>query len=154
MTAPQTQARPQPAPSQASTLLVKDLMTTRVLTIRMDETVGTAKTMFDHKRFHHLIVMDKVTVVGVVSDRDILKVLSPFIGGNMEQPRDRTTLERRIHQIMTRTVVTIRPNETAQAAAQKMQRERVSCLPVVDERMSLLGLVTIRDFLRLAARQS
>jgi len=151
MNASQTQAGQ--ATTHVSTLLVKDLMTTRVLTIRMDETVETAKAMFDDKRFHHLVVMDKVAVVGVVSDRDILKVLSPFIGGNMEQPRDRTTLERHIHQIMTRTLVTIDPNETARAAAQKMQRERVSCLPVVDEKMSLLGLVTIRDFLRLAARQ-
>jgi len=140
------------ATSAKKVLAVRDLMRTNVMTIRMDESVRTAKTMFDEKFFHHLVVMEKVTVVGVISDRDILKELSPFIGGTQEQPRDLTTLDKRIHQIMTRDLVTIGPDESAQEAARTMMRSRVSCLPVVDENMGLLGLITIRDFVSFVAR--
>ena len=139
-------------PSTAE-LHVRDIMTTRVLTVGMDDSIMAAKNLFDRERFHHAVVIDRKQVVGVLSDRDILKAISPFVNSEwMERPQDHATLRRRVHQIMVRDPVTIGPDETAASAARLMLAERVSCLPVVDEGRSLLGIVTIRDFAAWAAK--
>ena len=128
-------------------MFVRDIMTTRVHTVDMDDPMLTAKRLFDREHCHHAVVMQRNRVFGVVSDRDILKVISPFVGNRMmERSQDLNTLKKRVHQIMSRDLVTIGPDETIVEAADKMLSERVSCLPVVDESRSLLGIVTIRDF--------
>ena len=140
------------SPSRQSVGTVRDIMTTPVYSINMDASIREAKVLFDKKRFHHAIVLQRKRVVGVLSDRDVLKVISPFIGNRMMQrSQDLSTLKQRIHQIMTRAPVTINPDATVAEAAQKMLTERVSCLPVVDEDMHPVGIVTIRDFLPWAA---
>ena len=96
--------------------------------------------------------MENNEVSGVVSDRDILKTISPFVGNRlMERTQDLSCLRKRVHQIMSRTPVTVRADESIAEAAKKVLRKKVSCLPVVDEDGSLLGIVTIRDFVSWAA---
>ncbi len=51
-------------------------------------------------------------------------------------------------------MVTIGQDETVAAAAARILSERVSCLPVVDDSRSLLGIVTIRDFVAWAVGTS
>ncbi len=70
-----------------------------------------------------------------------------FGGHNTYLSQDLSTLKQRIQQIMTRTLVTIDPDATVAEAARKMLTERVSCLPVVDEDIHSVGILTIRDFL-------
>jgi len=135
-----------PQPSVQPSPLVRDIMTTVIHTLHLDDSVHSAAQLFEKERFHHVIVLDKHRVFGVVSDRDILKSVSPFVGNPMmERPQDLGTLRKRIHQIMTRKPVTIGPDETVSAAAEKFLSHRVSCLPVVDEQGAILGIVTIRD---------
>ena len=64
--------------------------------------------------------------------------------------KDLNTLKKRVHQIMSRNLVTVTTDETIRAAADKMLRERVSCLPVVDDQESVVGIVTVRDFVAWA----
>lgn len=140
------------SPSRQSAAMVRDIMTTPVYSINMDASVRDAKALFDKRRFHHAVVLHRKRVVGVLSDRDVLKVVSPFIGNRMMQrSQDLSTLKQRIHQIMTRTLVTIDPDATVAEAARKMLTERVSCLPVVHDDMLAIGILTIRDFLPWAA---
>ena len=137
---------PQSLASQ-SVMHVRDIMTTPVHTVDMDDTMLTVMRLFDREHFHHVVVLERSRVLGVVSDRDILKVISPFVGKRMmERSQDLNTLKKRVHQIMSRDLVPIGPDETIAEAADKMLSERISCLPVVDESRSLLGIVTIRDF--------
>lgn len=130
-----------------SVTYVRDIMTTRVHTLKMDDPMLAAKRLFDGEHCHHAVVLERARVVGVVSDRDILKLVSPFVGNAMmERSQDLNTLKKRVHQIMSRDLVTTVPDETVTNAAEKMLLEGVSCLPVVDDSRSLLGIVTIRDF--------
>ena len=134
------------ASQQAAIKRVADVMTTLVHAVTLDDSIRSAKQLFDRHHFHHLVVLERQRVVGVVSDRDILKIISPFVGNRfMERNQDRSTLNKRIHQIMTRNLVTIGPDESLPSAGFKMLNERVSCLPVVDEHRKLLGILTIRD---------
>lgn len=131
-------------------MLVRDIMTTGVHTIDSEASVAEAKALFACEHFHHLIVVEDNTVVGVVSERDILNAISPFVGRIMERAWDVNTLKKRIHQIMTCGVVVIAPDDLAARAAEKMLEKGVSCLPVVDDEGSLQGIVTMRDFLAWA----
>ncbi len=126
---------------------VRDIMIARVSTLDMDDSMLAAKRLFDRERCHHAVVLERNHVCGVVSDRDILKAVSPFVGNTMmERSQDLNTLKKRVHQIMSRELVTTGPDVTVADAAKKMLSERVTCLPVVDESRILLGILTIRDF--------
>lgn len=56
----------------------------------------------------------------------------------------------RAHQIMTRNVVTVRPETTIVDAAGTMLKQHISGLPVIDDDGKLVGIVSQGDFLRRA----
>ncbi len=125
---------------------VRDIMTAQVHTLHLDDSLRTAASLFEREHFHHVVVLERGRVHGVVSDRDILKAISPFVGNPvLERPQDLSTLKKRVHQIMTRKPVTIGGDQSITAAADVMLTQRVSCLPVVDDDGKLLGIVTVRD---------
>lgn len=135
-------------------LIVRDVMTTPIETISMDDSVDTIRSLFETSHYHHLIVHgDDGLCVGVVSDRDLLKNISPFVGKMGERQEDRTLLKRRAHQIMTRQLVAVRPNTALRSAARVMLDHRISCLPVVDQAGHCIGIVTIRDIVRWAVSE-
>ena len=126
---------------------IADLMTTDVVTVSMDDTVAHVRELFQSHRFHHLVVVEDGKVVGVLSDRDLLKNMSPFVGRNDERAQDANLMQRRVHQIMTRRLVTVRPVTPAYEAAIILLDRGFSCVPVVDDDGGPVGIVTWRDLL-------
>lgn len=129
-------------------MLVEDVMSRHVITIEMDRSLNDVRRVFEAAPFHHLIVMDERRVVGVVSDRDLLENLSPFLGKMAERSQDLASINRRVHQIMTRHPRTVEPGCSVADAGGLMLRDRISCLPVVDEAGALVGIMTLRDVAR------
>ena len=123
-------------------------MTTRVVTIEMDDSLEVVRDIFKKVRFHHLLVVDNDRLVGIISDRDMLKAVSPFVGTMSETTRDRATLNKRAHQIMSHHPVTVRSSCTLQEAAELMLARGVSCLPITTVGGEVLGIVTWKDVLR------
>ncbi len=129
-------------------MLIRDIMTRHVAAVHMDETLRNIREAFEESKFHHLVVTDKGRIVGVISDRDLLKNVSPFVGNTwMERPQDRNTLTKKAHQVMHRHPVTVREDTTLFDAADLLLRENVTCLPVVNEDHHVIGIVTWRDLL-------
>lgn len=117
----------------------------------MDDTLKKAKGILESNRFHHLPVVDgKKRLSGIVSDRDILREVSPFIDKIAERTQDLNTLGRRVHQFMTRRVFTIALNAKVSEAIELMLLHTISCLPIVDEDRRVIAIVTTRDILRYA----
>jgi acetoin utilization protein AcuB len=107
------------------------------------------KRIFDSVKFHHLLVVDAgKKLCGVISDRDLLRALSPYIGTASENARDTATLKKRVHQIMTREPVTLPPEATVADAARLFLEHRVSCIPVVGPGFKAVGIVSWRDLLK------
>lgn len=127
---------------------VADIMSREPVTVGLDDDLTRVKELFELYRFHHLLVMTGGQLVGVVSDRDLLRATSPFIGRASERPQDVATLHRRVHQIMSRGLVTVPSDLPVQDAVRLMLAKRVSCLPVVEEDGTLVGILTWRDQLR------
>jgi acetoin utilization protein AcuB len=137
-------------------MVMRDIMTTRVVTIEMDDRLEVVKEIFDTMNFHHLLVRDEhERLSGVVSDRDLFRALSPYVGSAAETARDLATLNKRVHQIMTRHPITLQPHSTVAEAIHLLLANRISCIPIVDDEFKPVGIVSWRDLLRsLGAEES
>lgn len=129
-------------------MLIKEIMTTRVATVSMDDRLGVIKAIFEQAHFRHLLVLEDDVLVGVISNRDLLRALSPYLDTDAEMNRDTETLNRRAHQIMSRQPITISPDSSLPEAAAIMLEQHVSCLPVL-ENGALVGIVSWKDLLRV-----
>jgi acetoin utilization protein AcuB len=127
---------------------VAEIMSSRPITIGMDDSLRKIQELFQQHRFHHLMVVSGGRLRGVISDRDVLRRLSPFLQTAGAQRRDEATLELHAHQIMTRHPITVTPETDSQAAARVLIENSISCLPVVGAGDELVGVVTWKDLLR------
>jgi acetoin utilization protein AcuB len=125
-------------------------MTRHVITVSMDDSLRKVREVFESCRFHHLVVTEHGRVVGIISDRDLLKHISPFVGKISERTQDAHTLEKRVHQIMTRRLVWCSAQSTLGEAGRLMLDHTVSCLPVLDHAGHCVGILTMRDMLAWA----
>lgn len=122
-------------------------MSTRVVTIEMDDRLSVAKEIFENAPFHHLLVIEDDELQGVLSERDYLRALSPHVGNINETERDSETLQRRAHQVMSRNPVTIAPHKTLKEASRLMLEHDIGSLPVL-KRGEIVGIITWKDLLR------
>ena len=127
---------------------VEKIMSKRIVTVEMDDSLKVVKEIFDNVRFHHLLVVELGKLFGVVSDRDLLKALSPNIGTIVETTMDALTLKKRVHQIMTRKPVTLTPSAGIYDAIEIFNKHNISCIPVVDDENKPVGIISWRDILK------
>lgn len=131
-------------------LKVADVMSGRVATVKFDDTVMTVKGIFSRVRFHHLpVVDDDGRLIGILSDRDFLASVSPFVGTVNEQSRDIELMKRKVGLVMTRNPSSVTVGTDIIDAIRMMNEYKVSCLPViVPATKQLLGIVTWKDIVR------
>lgn len=128
-------------------ICVADIMTTRIVTIEMDDRLTLAKEIFDNVSFHHLLVVNnEEQLKGILSHRDFLRSLSPNIGTAAELLRDTETLQKRVHQVMTKNPFTIAPHCDINEASKLILDNNIGCLPVLDNN-TLIGIITWKDLL-------
>lgn len=134
-------------------VLVKHLMTSPVVSLFAEQTLPLADDIMRFKHIRHLpVVDDEGRLVGLVSHRDLLRAqISSLTGLTPEQRRARQE-EVRVHELMTRELWTVHPDTLASVAGQTMSDHRWGCLPVVDEKQVLVGILTERDFLKFAIK--
>jgi acetoin utilization protein AcuB len=130
------------------TMSVADVMSRHVVTVTPEQDIDAIRRLFDEHRFHHLLVVDGDRLVGVISDRDLLRATSPFIDTLAERPQDLATLRRRAHQIMSRRPIVARRDDSVAQAASAMLAHGVSCLPVVTCDGRVEGIVSWKDLMR------
>jgi acetoin utilization protein AcuB len=132
-------------------MLVRDLMTRDLVTVRADTPILEARTLMAKRRLRHLPVTDGDRLLGIITDRDI----------RLSLPSDATSLSvwelnyllarLTVGQAMTTLVIAIAPERDAREAAELMLGHKVGALPVVDGER-LVGIVTETDIVRLFAR--
>ena len=138
----------------------QDIMTQEVVCLSPDDTLATAIETMEAGRFRHMPIVDgQKRLMGIVSDRDVLRSL-PFVGGQRSSraagfrgrlfavDRRDTSLALPLRRVMRAKVVHVLPSCTIYDAAKMLHTLRVSCLPVVDEQKQLRGIVTVTDLMR------
>jgi len=137
----------------AKPICVADIMTSRVVTIEMDDRLSLAKEIFDNVSFHHLLVVDKGELSGILSYRDFLQALSPNIGTAAEVSRDTESLQKRVHQVMTHNPLTIAPHCDINQASRLILDHNIGCLPVLDNNI-IVGIITWKNLLNAYCTRS
>lgn len=127
---------------------IKDIMSRHVVTVPMDMDVYDLQKKFSDLKLHHLLVTDDKKLVGIISDRDILKCVSPYAGTVAEIERDSRTLRKKAHQIMTRNPITALKTDSIKKTGRIIIDKNIGCLPVVDTSGNLQGVVTWRDIFK------
>jgi acetoin utilization protein AcuB len=127
---------------------VGQIMSGHPVSVGLDDNLGAVKDIFDNAKFHHLLVVEDGKLFGVVSDRDLLRHISPNIGTNNYTVKDLDTLKKRVHQIVTRKPITLHPEATIQDAVDIFNNHRISCIPIVDNDNAPVGIMTWRDILK------
>jgi CBS domain-containing membrane protein len=131
-------------------MLVRDLMTPKVFSVRVDKKLLVAHEIMDWARVRHVPVVDaKNHLVGLISHRDLLRASIASVSTKV------AAVERRQHlwtitiaDVMTTDVQTIAPDAPVKEAARLMRLKRVGCLPVIAEER-LAGIITEYDLLKL-----
>ena len=124
---------------------VGQFMATDLFTLRPDDLVDLAASMMDWRHIRHVPVEnDQGQLVGLVTHRTLLRLLSR---GTQTQGNVPLT----VHEIMKTDPVTVSSTTPTLEAMEAMRRNKVGCLPVVDEGQ-LVGIVTSYDFLDASAR--
>ena len=127
---------------------VANIMSKRVVSVYMDDSLQSLRELFAATGFHHLVVVHDNKLQGIISDRDLLKAVSPFVDTISERMADRATLDKRAHQIMTREVITLSPESSIFTAIELFNSSKISCIPIVDEKSQPVGMVSWRDVMR------
>jgi len=126
-------------------------MSKNLITLEMDDDLGKAKAIFDQHKIHHILILNDKELAGIITDRDIYKHLSPTIGTKNETPRDNSMLQKKLHLIMNRNLTTTSENATLNEAVLLFYDNHISCLPVVNELMQPIGIISWRDILKVIA---
>lgn len=127
---------------------VQAFMTPNPVVVTMDDSLGKLKEIFDSHQFHHVLVVENNVLMGVVSDRDYLKAISPNVGKDIATRKELATLNKRVHQIMSRRPVTVCGTDSVQVAVDKFREHNVSCLPVLSGQERVIGILTWRNLLK------
>ena len=129
-------------------VLVRDYMSKRVVSISLDETLKLAEDIMSLGNIRHLPVVKGGKLVGVVSQRDLLRASLTSVLKHSKAVRDLFLESVHISEVMTRKVRTATPETPIEAAARMMLKNKIGCLPVVAEDGELAGLITDTDILR------
>jgi CBS domain-containing protein len=123
-------------------LTVADLMATGVIAVHPRTTVDDAYAEMHAAQVRHLAVVDdRQHLVGILSDRDLLRGIGQHRRG--KHP---------VAEFMTRDVVSIAPTARAREDAELLLERKIGALPVLGEGLALVGMITATDFLRVALK--
>jgi acetoin utilization protein AcuB len=133
-------------------MYVGRIMHTRLVTVAPETTLLKAKDIIAEKRINHLLVVDSnEKLIGLVSDRDVKQSwASPATTLSVHELNYLLT-QLTVEMIMVRKIITISPGTTIERAAQIMQENKISALPVM-EGDNLVGIITTTDVMEVLLR--
>ncbi len=112
----------------------EDITVRDVVTVNPDSSIETVQDIMRNESVSGLPVIENDKIVGIISKRDVRPIIKS--GAN-----------KKVKDIMTSDVVTIRENITPEEALDIAYENKVERLPVVDDEGALVGILTIKDIL-------
>jgi len=123
-------------------MIVKTILSAKgndVISIEPTATLETAvRTLADHRIGALLVLGPDRRVIGILSERDIVRVLAEQGAGALNQP---------LSQVMTRKVVTCNSSDTIGVIMERMTAGKFRHVPVVEQEQ-VIGVVSIGDVVK------
>lgn len=124
-------------------MLVRHFMTTDLFTLSPEQTCREALAEFKRRRIRRAPVVAGGKLVGIVSERDLLRVL-PGTCGEASTTAGEDGMEVPVRDIMIANMATVGPNDPLAKAADLMLKKRIGGLPVLQDG-KLKGIITESD---------
>src|SRR5690349_7133797 len=100
---------------------VSEIMTRGLVTVQEGQSLAAATALLREHSIRHLPVVNRGCLVGLVTQRDILRVL----GDSRRMPQDIL-----VRDLMTRDVATVTPDTSVREAIRVLLNNKYGCLPV------------------------
>lgn len=121
---------------------VAEVMSRQLITVAPSATVAEAATLMGTGRAGSALVLDGGALVGIFTERDIVRALS----------QDFDAPSHPVSQWMTRDPVTVDPGVTVDEALERMLAGGFRHLPIM-EAGTLVGIVSMRDLSRASTEE-
>ena len=146
-------------------MIVRDIMTTKLITIEPDDTLAHAANLLRQYQFHHLPVTRTLRSTSENSSQSTLHLFEGLLSSTdidlaaaLDKRGDTTSVtpwqERRAVEIMHRAIIRVTPTASVPAAARVLVERGLNYLPVVEYKLVkdeshviLVGLLTRSDLL-------
>ncbi len=137
-------------PQSPSVLFAEQVMTSPVVTLTPEARISEALKQFQTHAFRHVPVISSAgRLVGIVSDRDVLR----YMAGLTESYRQQAphTADERVEQLMTPRVLTAGTDTDVRYIARLFVEQHIGAMPVAKEG-DLKGIITRSDVLGAVMR--
>lgn len=129
-------------------MLIRDLIQEKgksVITTEANQTIHAAIKLLNQHRIGALVVMgDNDSVVGIITERDILTVCGEHCTRLNDQKDDHTACPALVKDAMTRDLVTGVPDDDLNFAMGLMAKNHIRHLPIL-EGGQMAGIISIGD---------
>ena len=142
---------------------VKEIMTSEVVTVSIDESVEQCAKLLQEYNISGLPVLDAAgKVAGMITEGDLIRRASrikapgylEILGGliYLGSPKKfvdelQRAMSLEAGQLMSKNLISVNPEDTVEKAATLMVEKNVSRLPVIDDQEKLVGIVSRRDIM-------
>ena len=129
---------------------VRDIMQKKLVTISASERLSTVEDIMTLGHVRHMPVVQGGKLVGVVSERDLLRTSLSVLSEHRDEERRAFLHVVEIGRVMSTPPIVVDPEASIDEAALVMAEKKIGCLPVLkgDE---LVGMLTETDVLRWVA---
>lgn len=141
-----------------SVRLVEDIMNHDIKTLTLDDTVQVCLKFMKDYKVRHVPIMEiptekdgKPYFVGIVSQRDLFRQISPYVGKIGEEETDLKALRQTLGQVVTRNPRSVSPQTPIPDIITFMVEDRIDMVPVLDDG-DMVGIVTSEDIVKLFVR--
>ncbi len=126
-------------------MFVANRMTKNPITVEPSTPVNDAAKLMKRRNIRRLPVVDNGQLVGIISDRDIMRV-APSPATTLSRFEIASLLDKiTVAEIMAKDVVSLPDTATIEDAALLMYNEKLSGLPVVSSVGAVVGIITETD---------
>ncbi|MBN1804643.1 MAG: CBS domain-containing protein [Sedimentisphaerales bacterium] len=139
---------------------VKDIMTEDVVSLNEQDNLDAVMKVMQKGKFRHVPVVDEQNkLIGIISDRDVLRLL-PFRRGQRKPQSDvfraelfdvnpdEPAIYQQVYRIMNREVIHVQPVHNFHDVVKMLHDKKISCVPVTDNNNKLIGIATVTDVMR------
>jgi len=126
---------------------ISELMTSRVQTLDVGAKPSEARRVLSEQRVHHVPIVDDGVLVGIVSSRDLVRILRSTPAGGSESVDEVLDRSGDVAQVMSTELVTLRSDASVEDAIECIAAGAVHSVLVLDADRRLVGIVTDTDLL-------
>jgi len=127
-------------------MTVRSILNTKghqIMSVEPDARLSTAVKLLGEKKIGAVLVMNQSRIEGILSERDIVRVLGERGAGVLEDP---------VSSVMTRKVVSCKETDTVAEIMEMMTTGKFRHLPVLDNG-KVVGLISIGDVVKWRVRE-